>query len=152
QYEVAHAYILSQAHSGWTAIRDKYDDGGFSGGNTARPALQRLLQEVQRGKIDVIVVYKIDRLTSSIADFVNLVDLFDRHNVSFASVTEQFNTATSMGRLAVNVLLSFAQFEREVAAERIRDKIAVSKRKGLWVGGPIPLGYDTHNKQLFINK
>jgi site-specific DNA recombinase len=143
QYDAAQAYIRSQAHAGWILLRGKYDDGGFSGGTTERPALQRLLDEVRAGKIDVIVVYKVDRLTRSLADFAKLVELFDRHNVSFVSVTQQFNTTTSMGRLTLNVLLSFAQFEREVTAERIRDKISASKRKGLWVGGMAPLGYDT---------
>ncbi len=130
QYEASQAYIRSQAHAGWTPIRTKYDDGGFSGGNTDRPALQRLLEDVRAGKIDIIVVYKVDRLTRSLADFAKLVELFDKHNVSFVSVTQQFNTTTSMGRLTLNVLLSFAQFEREVTSERIRDKIAASKRKG----------------------
>ena len=132
QYDAAQAYIRSQAHAGWTLLRAKYDDGGFSGGNTDRPALQRLLDDVRAGKIDVIVVYKVDRLTRSLADFAKLVELFDQYNVSFVSVTQQFNTTTSMGRLTLNVLLSFAQFEREVTSERIRDKISASKRKGLW--------------------
>jgi site-specific DNA recombinase len=123
QYEASQAYIRSQAHAGWTLLRAKYDDGGFSGGDTDRPALQRLLADVQAGKIDVIVVYKVDRLTRSLADFAKLVELFDNHSVSFVSVTQQFNTTTSMGRLTLNVLLSFAQFEREVTSERIRDKI-----------------------------
>jgi len=129
-----------------------YDDGGFSGGSTDRPALQRLLDDVRGGKIDVIVVYKVDRLTRSLADFAKLVELFDAHSVSFVSVTQQFNTTTSMGRLTLNVLLSFAQFEREVTAERIRDKIAASKRKGLWVGGMVPLGYDTKDRKITINE
>ena len=124
QYDASQAYIRSQAHAGWTLLRAKYDDGGFSGGNTDRPALQRLLDDVRAGKVDVIVVYKVDRLTRSLADFAKLVELFDQHNVSFVSVTQQFNTTTSMGRLTLNVLLSFAQFEREVTSERIRDKIA----------------------------
>ena len=141
QYDASQAYIRSQAHAGWTLARSKYDDGGFSGGDTDRPALQRLLEDVRGGKIDVIVVYKVDRLTRSLADFAKLVELFDQYNVSFVSVTQQFNTTTSMGRLTLNVLLSFAQFEREVTSERIRDKIAASKRKGLWVGGMAPLGY-----------
>ena len=140
QYDASQAYIRSQAHAGWTLVRSKYDDGGFSGGNTDRPALQRLLEDVRAGKIDIIVVYKVDRLTRSLADFAKLVELFDQHGVSFVSVTQQFNTTTSMGRLTLNVLLSFAQFEREVTSERIRDKIAASKRKGLWVGGMAPLG------------
>src|SRR2546430_4244933 len=145
QYDAASAYIRSQAHAGWALIRSKYDDGGFSGGNTDRPALQRLLEDVRARKIDVIIVYKVDRLTRSLADFAKLVELFDEHGVSFVSVTQQFNTTTSMGRLTLNVLLSFAQFEREVTSERIRDKIAASKRKGLWVGGMAPLGYDTND-------
>ena len=141
QYDAASAYIKSQAHAGWTLIRSRYDDGGYSGGSTDRPNLQRLLDDIRSRKIDVIVVYKVDRLTRSLADFAKLVELFDAHGVSFVSVTQQFNTTTSMGRLTLNVLLSFAQFEREVTSERIRDKIAASKRKGLWVGGPLPLGY-----------
>jgi site-specific DNA recombinase len=138
QYEAASAYIKSQAHAGWTLIRSRYDDGGYSGGSTDRPDLQRLLDDIRARKIDVIVVYKVDRLTRSLADFAKLVELFDAHGVSFVSVTQQFNTTTSMGRLTLNVLLSFAQFEREVTSERIRDKIAASKRKGLWVGGTLP--------------
>ena len=152
QYDASQAYIRSQAHAGWTLIRSKYDDGGFSGGNTDRPALQRLLDDVRAGKIDVIVVYKVDRLTRSLADFAKLVELFDQHDVSFVSVTQQFNTTTSMGRLTLNVLLSFAQFEREVTSERIRDKIAASKRKGLWVGGMAPLGYDTKDRKITVNE
>ena len=151
QYDASQAYIRSQAHARWTLVRAKYDDGGFSGGNTDRPALQRLLQDVRAGKIDVIVVYKVDRLTRSLADFAKLVELFDRHNVSFVSVTQQFNTTTSMGRLTLNVLLSFAQFEREVTSERIRDKISASKRKGLWVGGMTPLGYDAKDRKITVN-
>jgi site-specific DNA recombinase len=152
QYDAAQAYIRSQAHAGWTLLRTKYDDGGFSGGNTDRPALQRLLDDVRAGKIDVIVVYKVDRLTRSLADFAKLVELFDQHNVSFVSVTQQLNNTTSMGRLTLNVLLSFAQFEREVTAERIRDKISASKRKGLWVGGMAPLGYDTKGRKITVNE
>ena len=152
QYEASQAYIRSQAHAGWTLLRAKYDDGGFSGGHTDRPALQRLLADVRSGKIDVIVVYKVDRLTRSLADFAKLVELFDEHNVSFVSVTQQFNTTTSMGRLTLNVLLSFAQFEREVTSERIRDKISASKRKGLWVGGMVPLGYDTNERRITVNE
>ncbi len=150
QYDASQAYIKSQAHAGWTLIRNKYDDGGFSGGNTERPALQRLLADVRTGKIDIIIVYKVDRLTRSLADFAKLVELFDQHSVSFVSVTQQFNTTTSMGRLTLNVLLSFAQFEREVTSERIRDKIAASKRKGLWVGGNLPLGYALKDRRLTI--
>src|SRR6202051_1019591 len=142
QYEAASAYIKSQAHAGWSLIRSRYDDSGYSGGSTDRPDLQRLLDDIRARKIDVIVVYKVDRLTRSLADFAKLVELFDAHGVSFVSVTQQFNTTTSMGRLTLNVLLSFAQFEREVTSERIRDKIAASKRKGLWVGGTLPLGYE----------
>ena len=151
QYDASQAYIRSQAHAGWTLVRSKYDDGGFSGGNTDRPALQRLLEDLRAGKVDIIVVYKVDRLTRSLADFAKLVELFDQHGVSFVSVTQQFNTTTSMGRLTLNVLLSFAQFEREVTSERIRDKIAASKRKGLWVGGMAPLGYDTKDRKITIN-
>jgi DNA invertase Pin-like site-specific DNA recombinase len=143
QHDAAQAYIRSQAHAGWTLIRVHYDDGGYSGGSIKRPALQRLLADVRSRKVDIVVVYKVDRLTRSLADFAKLVELFDAHGVSFVSVTQQFNTTTSMGRLTLNVLLSFAQFEREVTSERIRDKIAASKRKGLWVGGVVPLGYAT---------
>ena len=152
QYDASHAYIRSQAHADWTMLRSKYDDGGFSGGNTDRPALQRLLDDVRADRIDVIVVYKVDRLTRSLADFAKLVELFDKHDVSFVSVTQQFNTTTSMGRLTLNVLLSFAQFEREVTSERIRDKISASKRKGLWVGGMAPLGYDTKDRKITVNE
>src|SRR3974390_1869878 len=150
QYEAASAYIKSQAHAGWTLIRSRYDDGGYSGGSTDRPNLQRLLDDVRCRKVDVILVYKVDRLPRSLADFAKLVELFDAHDVSFVSVTQQFNTATSMGRLILNVLLSFAQFEREVTSERIRDKIAASKRKGLWVGGPLPLGYELKDGKLIV--
>src|SRR3984893_14038934 len=152
QYDASQAYIRSQAHAGWSLLRAKYDDGGFSGGNTDRPALQRLLEDVRAGRGDVIVVYKGDRLTLSLADFAKLVELFDKHSVSFVSVTQQFNTTTSMGRLTLNVLLSFAQFEREATSERIRDKIAASKRKGLWVGGMVPLGYDTKDRKISVNE
>jgi site-specific DNA recombinase len=150
QYEASSAYIKSQVHAGWTLMRSRYDDGGYSGGSTDRPNLQRLLEDVRARKIDAIVVYKVDRLTRSLADFAKLVELFDAHNVSFVSVTQQFNTTTSMGRLTLNVLLSFAQFEREVTSERIRDKIAASKRKGLWVGGPVPLGYELKDGKLVV--
>jgi site-specific DNA recombinase len=150
QHDAASAYIKSQAHAGWTLIRSRYDDGGYSGGSTDRPDLQRLLEDIRARKIDVIVVYKVDRLTRSLADFAKLVELFDAHGVSFVSVTQQFNTTTSMGRLTLNVLLSFAQFEREVTSERIRDKIAASKRKGLWVGGPLPLGYQMKDGKIAI--
>jgi site-specific DNA recombinase len=150
QREACEAYIKSQAHEGWRLVRTRYDDGGLSGASLERPALQELLGDVRDGKIDVILVYKVDRLTRSLADFAKLVELFDQHSVSFVSVTQSFNTTSSMGRLTLNVLLSFAQFEREVIGERVRDKIAASKRKGLWVGGPIPLGYATVNKKLVI--
>jgi DNA invertase Pin-like site-specific DNA recombinase len=150
QYEGASSYIKSQAHGGWTQLRRRYDDGGFSGGSTDRPALQQLIADIQEGRIDIIVVYKVDRLTRSLADFAKLVELFDKHGVSFVSVTQQFNTTTSMGRLTLNVLLSFAQFEREVTSERIRDKIAASKRKGLWVGGVVPLGYKAKDRKITI--
>src|ERR1700761_4875165 len=150
QYDAASAYIKSQAHAGWTLLRSRYDDGGYSGGSTERPALQRLLEDIRARRVDVIVVYKVDRLTRSLADFAKLVELFDGHGVSFVSVTQQFNTTTSMGRLTLNVLLSFAQFEREVTSERIRDKIAASKRKGLWVGGPLPLGYELRDGKLLV--
>src|SRR5271166_2019169 len=146
QREASEAYIKSQAHEGWRLIRDHYDDGGFSGGSMDRPALQKLLAEVEARRIDAIVVYKVDRLTRSLADFAKLVELFDGHDVSFVSVTQSFNTTTSMGRLTLNVLLSFAQFEREVTGERIRDKIAASKKKGMWMGGVVPLGYRVEDR------
>src|SRR5881409_3623024 len=152
QYEAASAYIKSQAHAGWTLIRSRYDDGGYSGGSTDRPDLQRLLDDIRSRKLDVIVVYKVDRLTRSLADFAKLVELFDAHGVSFVSVTQQFNTTTSMGRLTLNVLLSFAQFERELAGERIRDKFAASRKKGMWMGGNPPTGYDVTDKRLIVNK
>jgi DNA invertase Pin-like site-specific DNA recombinase len=150
QREACEAYIKSQAHEGWRLIPGRYDDGGFSGASLDCPALQTLLAEVRSGKIDIIVVYKVDRLTRSLADFAKLVELFDQHSVSFVSVTQSFNTTSSMGRLTLNVLLSFAQFEREVIGERVRDKIAASKRKGIWVGGPVPLGYASINKKLVV--
>jgi site-specific DNA recombinase len=150
QREACEAYIKSQAHEGWRLIRDHYDDGGFSGGSMDRPALQKLLIDVQARRIDVIVVYKVDRLTRSLADFAKLVETFDAHGVSFVSVTQSFNTTTSMGRLTLNVLLSFAQFEREVTGERIRDKISASKKKGMWMGGVVPLGYRVEDRALRI--
>jgi site-specific DNA recombinase len=151
QHDAAQAYIRSQAaHASWMLIRSRYADGGYSGGSIERPALQRLLADVRARKVDVVVVYKVDRLTRSLADFAKLVELFDAHGVSFVSVTQQFNTTTSMGRLTLNVLLSFAQFEREVTSERIRDKIAASKRKGLWVGGIVPLGYATKDRKIVV--
>src|SRR2546423_962543 len=150
QREACEAYIKSQAHEGWRLVPTHYDDGAFSGASLDRPALQELLTEVRAGKIDIIVVYKVDRLTRSLADFAKLVELFDQHSVSFVSVTQSFNTTSSMGRLTLNVLLSFAQFEREVIGERVRDKIAASKRRGIWVGGPVPLGYASVNKKLVV--
>ena len=144
-------YIKSQAYQGWEALADHYDDGGFSGGNMNRPALKRLFEDIKAGKIDMIVVYKIDRLTRSLTDFSKMVELFDEYQVSFVSVTQNFNTYDSMGRLTLNILLSFAQFEREVSGERIRDKISASKKKGMWMGGPLPLGYDLKDKKLVIN-
>src|SRR5579872_4181308 len=135
QREASTAYILSQKHEGWTSLPDRYDDGGFSGGNMDRPALQQLLGDIEAGKVDIIVVYKVDRLTRSLADFAKIIEILDAHKVSFVSVTQQFNTTTSMGRLTLNVLLSFAQFEREITGERIRDKIRASKQKGMWMGG-----------------
>ena len=152
QREAAEAYVKSQAHEGWRLIKTHYDDGGLSGGTLERPALQALLTDIRGRKIDVVVVYKVDRLTRSLADFAKLVELFEAHGVSFVSVTQQFNTTTSMGRLTLNVLLSFAQFEREIAGERIRDKFAASRRKGMWMGGTIPLGYDVHDRKLIVNK
>ena len=152
QKEAGHAFIKSQSHEGWIAVADDYDDGGFSGGNMDRPALKRLMTDIQMGKVDIVVVYKIDRLSRSLADFARMVDVFDRHRVSFSAVTQQINSATSMGRLMLNVLLSFAQFEREVTGERIRDKIAASKAKGMWMGGVPPLGYDVVERKLVINE
>src|SRR3954452_907593 len=151
QREACEAYIRSQQHEGWLLARNRYDDGGFSGGNLERPAAQRLLTDIRAGRIDIVVVYKVDRLTRSLADFARLVELFDAEGVSFVSVTQQFNTTSSMGRLTLNVLLSFAQFEREVIGERIRDKIAASKKKGRWMGGNVPLGYDASERTLVIN-
>jgi DNA invertase Pin-like site-specific DNA recombinase len=152
QKEAGHAYIASQRAEGWIPVADDYDDPGFSGGNTERPALKRLMADIERGLIDIVVVYKIDRLTRSLADFSRMVDVFERQSVSFVSVTQQFNTTTSMGRLTLNILLSFAQFEREVTGERIRDKIAAAKKKGMWMGGVPTIGYDVVNRQLVINK
>ena len=151
QRDAGHAYIASQRAEGWIPVADDYDDAAFSGGNMERPGLKRLMTDIEAGKIDVIVVYKIDQLTRSLADFSKMVEVFERQGVSFVSVTQQFNTTTSMGRLMLNVLLSFAQFEREVTGERIRDKIAASKRKGMWMGGVPPLGYDVENRRLVPN-
>ena len=152
QKEAGHAFIKSQTHEGWIAVADDYDDGGFSGGNMERPALKRLLADIDAGRIDIVVIYKIDRLSRSLADFARMVEVFDRCGVSFSAVTQQINSATSMGRLMLNVLLSFAQFEREVTGERIRDKIAASKAKGMWMGGPLPLGYDVQSRLLIVNE
>ena len=152
QREACLAYIASQKHEGWTPTRERYDDGGFSGGSMARPGLNALLADVVAGKIDVVVIYKIDRLTRSLADFARIVEILEKHGASFVSVTQSFNTKTSMGRLMLHVLLSFAQFEREVGAERVRDKIAASKAKGLWMGGTVPLGYDVVDKKLVVNE
>ncbi len=151
QRDAGHAYIASQRAEGWIPVSDDYDDGGFSGGSMDRPALKRLMQDIEVGLVDIVVVYKIDRLTRSLADFSKMVEVFERRGVSFVSVTQQFNTTTSMGRLMLNVLLSFAQFAREVTGERIRDKIAASKRKGMWMGGMPPLGYDVENRRLVPN-
>ena len=150
QREACEAYIKSQAHEGWRLVADHYDDGGVSGASLERPALQTLLADVRVGKINNVVVYKVDRLTRSLADFAKLVELFDQYGVSFVSITQSFNTTSSMGRLTLNVLLSFAQFEREVIGERVRDKIAASKRRGIWVGGPVPLGYRVIDKKLVV--
>jgi DNA invertase Pin-like site-specific DNA recombinase len=151
QREACEAFITSQRHEGWQLVKTAYDDGGFSGGNMQRPALQKLMDDIAAQKINVVVVYKVDRLTRSLADFAKIVECFDKQGVSFVSVTQQFNTTSSMGRLTLNVLLSFAQFEREVTGERIRDKIAASRKKGMWMGGSVPLGYDAVVKKLIIN-
>jgi site-specific DNA recombinase len=150
QREACEAYIRSQRHEGWVCLTQAYDDGGFSGGTLDRPALQRLLTDIGEGRIDVVVTYKIDRLTRSLRDFAKMTEIFEARGVSFVSVTQQFNTTTSMGRLTLNVLLSFAQFEREVAGERIRDKIAASKKKGWWMGGMPPLGYRVQDRKLVV--
>lgn len=151
QREAGLAYIQSQKHEGWILAGDRYDDGGYSGGTLERPALQRLLRDVEHGVIDTAVVYKVDRLSRSLTDFARIVEIFERHNVSFVSVTQAFSTTSSMGRLTLNVLLSFAQFEREVIGERIRDKFAASRRKGMWMGGVPPLGYDVSERKLVAN-
>src|SRR6202789_2162625 len=151
QREACEAYITSQKAEGWIALAKRYDDGGYSGGTLERPALRRLLQDIEDAAIDVVVVYKIDRLSRSLMDFSKLVEVFDRKSVTFVSVTQSFNTTTSMGRLTLNVLLSFAQFEREVTGERIRDKFAASKKKGIWMGGNPPLGYDVSERKLVVN-
>jgi DNA invertase Pin-like site-specific DNA recombinase len=152
QREACHAYITSQKPEGWIPVRDDYDDGGFSGGNLDRPALKRLMADIEDGLVDVVVVYKIDRLSRSLMDFSKLVDVFDKHGVTFVSVTQSFNTTTSMGRLTLNILLSFAQFEREVIGERVRDKVAASRKKGMWMGGWVPFGYRVDGRRLFIEE
>jgi DNA invertase Pin-like site-specific DNA recombinase len=152
QRESCEAYVASQKAEGWLLVPDRYDDGGFSGGTLERPALRRLLGDIEAGRVDVIVVYKIDRLSRSLMDFSKLVEVFDRHGVTFVSVTQSFNTTTSMGRLTLNILLSFAQFEREVIGERIRDKVAASRKKGIWMGGWAPLGYDIKDRKLVVNE
>src|SRR5437016_3272154 len=151
QWDACEAYIKSQASLAWKTLPQHYDDPAYSGGNLDRPALKKLLADIEAGKINVVVVYKIDRLTRSLADFAKLVEAFDAKSISFVAVTQQFNTTTSMGRLTLNVLLSFAQFERELSSERVRDKIAGSRRKGKWTGGTVPLGYDSREKKLIIN-
>ena len=151
QREACEAYIASQKSEGWVATRDRYDDGGFSGGNLERPGLKQLLADIDDGLVDVVVVYKIDRLSRSLMDFSKLVEVFDRNGVTFVSVTQSFNTTTSMGRLTLNILLSFAQFEREVIGERIRDKVAASRKRGIWMGGYVPLGYDVQDRKLLVN-
>ncbi len=151
QREACEAYITSQKAEGWVPVRDRYDDGGFSGGTLDRPRLRALIRDIEAGLVDVIVVYKIDRLSRSLMDFSRLVEVFDKHGVTFVSITQSFNTTTSMGRLTLNILLSFAQFEREVTGERIRDKIAASRRKGMWMGGFVPMGYDVAGRKLIIN-
>src|SRR5262245_32654083 len=152
QREACEAFIVSQKHEGWRAAPTRYDDGGYSGGTMERPALRRLLADIASRRIDVVVVYKVDRLTRALSDFAKIVEVFDTNGACFGSVTQQFNTTTSMGRLTLNVLLSFAQFEREVTGERIRDKIAASKKKGMWMGGWVPIGYDLKDRALHINK
>src|SRR5271166_5908049 len=151
QREACEAFIKSQAGEGWRLVNSAYDDGGLSGGSMERPALQRLLADINQGLVDIVVVYKVDRLTRALTDFAKMVEVFDARGVSFVAVTQQFNTTTSMGRLTLNVLLSFAQFEREVTGERIRDKIAASKKKGMWMGGLVPLGYDLEGRKLVPN-
>ncbi len=152
QREACAAYISSQKIEGWVLVPEQYDDGGLSGGTLERPGLQSLLSDIRAGKVDQVVIYKIDRLTRSLADFAKIVDILDDVGATFVSVTQSFNTATSMGRLTLNMLLSFAQFEREVTAERIRDKIAASKKKGLWMGGNVPMGYEPDGRTLKISE
>lgn len=151
QREACEAYIASQRAEGWVCLRDRYDDGGFSGGTLERPALKDLVADIEDGLIDIVVVYKIDRLNRALMDFSKLVEIFDKHGVTFVSVTQSFNTTTSMGRLTLSILLSFAQFEREVIGERIRDKVAASRKKGIWMGGPVPLGYNVQDRKLIVD-
>src|SRR5262249_7088317 len=152
QRQSCEAFIHSQKHEGWVCLPEMYDDGGISGATIERPALKRLMAEIEAGRIDTVVVYKVDRLTRSLSDFAKIVEVFERQSVSFISITQQFNTTTSMGRLTLNMLLSFAQFEREVTGERIRDKIAASKKKGMWMGGMVPLGYNVKDRKLVVNE
>ncbi|WP_156963750.1 recombinase family protein [Muricoccus aerilatus] len=152
QRDACEAYVLSQRAEGWTLVADRYDDGGFSGGTLERPALQRLLRDIEQGRVDVVVVYKIDRLSRSLMDFSRLVESFEAHGVTFVSITQSFNTTTSMGRLTLNILLSFAQFEREVIGERIRDKFAASRARGMWMGGHVPLGYEVRDRKLLVKE
>src|SRR6478672_4880808 len=152
QREACEAYVKSQASQGWKVLPQHYDDPAYSGGNLDRPALKKLLRDIEQDRVDVVVVYKIDRLTRSLSDFAKLVETFDARSISFVAVTQQFNTTTSMGRLTLNVLLSFAQFERELASERVRDKVAASRKKGKWTGGTVPLGYDSKDKKLVVNE
>ena len=152
QRDSCEAYVASQRAEGWLLVRDRYDDGGYSGGTLERPALRRLLADIEAGRVDCVVTYKLDRLSRSLTDFVKLMETLDAHGVTFVSVTQAFNTTTSMGRLTLNILLSFAQFEREVIGERIRDKFAASRARGIWMGGKVPLGYDVQNRKLVINQ
>ncbi len=152
QRESAEDYIKSQQHEGWTCLPDRYDDGGFTGGNMDRPALRRLMADIEAGRVDCVIVYKVDRLSRSLLDFAQLMGTFDKHQIAFVSVTQQFNTTNSIGRLMLNVLLSFAQFEREIISERTRDKIAATRRKGKWCGGLPPLGYDVVDTTLVLNQ
>ncbi len=152
QREACEAYIKSQQHEGWVLIEKQYNDGGFSGGSLERPAVQELFEDIEAGLVDIVVVYKVDRLTRSLMDFSKIVELFDKRNASFVSITQHFNTTTSMGRLTLNILLSFAQFEREVTGERIRDKVAASKKKGMWMGGKVPIGYQKYERTLVPEK
>src|SRR2546421_6312337 len=152
QRDACESYIASEKAEGWVLVHDRYDDGGISGAPLERPALKHLLADIEGGRVDIVVVYKIDRLSRALMDFAKLVEVFDRNKVTFVSVTQSFNTTTSMGRLTLNILLSFAQFEREVIGERIRDKFAASRKRGLWMGGFVPLGYDVKDRKLIVNE